>query len=88
LSVEEKSGRIRVAVNGQSYAAEWRVSGPSVFVTSSLGEASALLGGLASAPATVAGETLRQMVKAANRPARGPQSDRARFDVKDAFRRS
>jgi hypothetical protein len=87
LSNEEKTGRIRVAVNGQSYSADWEVSGQHVLVRSSLGEGSALLGGLTSAPATVATEKLREMAKAASRPPKAPFSDRSRFNVKDAFRR-
>ena len=83
LSSIEKAGRVRVVVHGQSYSADWRVVGTRVELVSSIGEDSAFLGGLALAPATVAGEKLREMAKAANRPPKTP-SDRARFNVRDA----
>ena len=84
MSSIEKSGRVRVSQFGQSYTAEWRVVGHEVEITSKIGVATALLGGLMSAPATVAQEKFREMIKAASRPSKPALSDRARFNVRDA----
>jgi hypothetical protein len=59
-----KAGHIRVTVYGKSHKAAWRVVGSTIFVTSPLGEGSAYLGALATAPATAACEKLREMVAA------------------------
>ncbi len=72
MSGREKAGRIRLNVWGQTYSATWRVEGPRVFVQSALGEDSAPLGGLASAPAIVASEKFKEMIKTANGPTKTP----------------
>jgi hypothetical protein len=54
-----------------------------VEITSELGNASVILGALASAPATVVQEKLREMARQANRPAK-TTTDRARFNIRDA----
>ncbi len=87
MNIHEKAGRVRVMVHGESYSATWRVDGPNVMISSAVGEAKAALGGLASAPASVAMEKLRQMAKAAHKPAVRPASDQARYNVREAFRR-
>ena len=45
MSINEKTGRIRVVVHGETYSATWRVDGPKVVISSAMGEASAALGG-------------------------------------------
>lgn len=83
LSDANRSGRVRVAHNGRTYTADWRVVGPRVELTSEVGEASVFLGALASAPAAAAQEKLREMARQAGKPAK-PPADRARFNVRDA----
>lgn len=83
LSGVEKTGRVRIALYGRSYKADWRVVGQTVEITSELGCASVTLGALASAPATVVQEKLREMARHADRPVRA-QTDRARFNIRDA----
>jgi len=78
----EKTGRIRLSVWGKTYSATWRVDGLRVFVQSSIGDGSAPLGGLASAPAIVAGERFKEIIKTANGPTK-PPADQKRFDVQD-----
>lgn len=86
LSDANKTGRVRVAHNGSTYTADWRVVGPRVELTSELGEASVVLGALASAPAAAAQEKLREMARQAGKPAKPakPRTDYARFNVRDA----
>ena len=79
----EKTGRIRTTFNGLNYSATWKVVGPIVEVTSALGFASAKLGGLATAPATVAVEKLREMAREASKPPK-VAVDRKRFNISDA----
>jgi hypothetical protein len=79
----EKTGRIRVTVHGKDYSATWRVVGQRVEISSSVGDAGAPLGGLVSAPASVAVEKFKDMIKLATRPPK-TASDRARFNVRDA----
>ncbi len=76
-------GRVTVRLSGREYRGMWRVVGNRVEVTSDLGTDSALLGPLASAPASVAREKLVEMAKAAERLAR-PRADTARINVRDA----
>lgn len=83
LSDANKAGRVRVALNGRTYKADWRVVGPMVELTSEIGSASVVLGALASAPAAAAQEKLREMARQADRPVK-PPADRARFNVRDA----
>jgi hypothetical protein len=83
LSGAEKAGRVRIAIDGRSYKADWRVVGQIVEITSELGSASVILGALASAPATVVQEKLREMARQANRPVK-TTTDRARFNIRDA----
>jgi hypothetical protein len=78
-----KAGRVRSSINGRTYKADWRVVGQMVEITSELGNASVILGALASAPATVVQEKLREMARQANRPAK-TTTDRARFNIRDA----
>lgn len=82
MSGVEKAGRVRIAIDGRSYRADWRVVGLIVEITSEIGTASVILGALASAPATVVQEKLREMGQA-NRPAK-VATDRARFNIRDA----
>jgi hypothetical protein len=79
----EKTGRIRTNFNGLNYSATWRVVGAVVEVTSTLRSANAKLGGLATAPATVAVEKLREMAREASKPAK-VAVDRKRFNINDA----
>jgi hypothetical protein len=79
----EKAGRIRVTVHGKDYSATWRVVGQRVEIISSVGDADAPLGGLASAPGSVAVEKFKDMIKLAGRPPK-TANDRARFNVRDA----
>jgi hypothetical protein len=83
LSDIAKVGRIRVAVDGRTYKAEWRVVGPSLEIVSEIGTANVVLGALKSAPGSVAQEKFRDMVRQANRPAK-VVGDRAWFNVRDA----
>jgi hypothetical protein len=83
LSGANKTGRVRIAIDGRSYKAEWRVVSQMVEITSELGSASVILGALASAPATVVQEKLREMARQANRPPK-TTTDRARFNIRDA----
>lgn len=83
MSGVEKAGRVRIAIDGRSYRADWRVVGLIVEITSEIGTASVILGALASAPATVVQEKLREMARQANRPAK-VATDRARFNIRDA----
>ncbi len=76
-------GRVTARLSGREHRAEWRVVGDRVEVTCELGTDSALLGPLASAPATVAREKLVELAKAAERLAR-PRVDTARFNIRDA----
>jgi hypothetical protein len=78
-----KTGRVRSSINGRTYKADWRVVGQMVEITSELGNASVILGALASAPATLVQEKLREMARQANRPAK-TTTDRARFNIRDA----
>lgn len=78
-----KAGRVRSSIDGRTYKADWRVVGQMVEITSELGNASVILGALASAPATVVQEKLREMARQANRPAK-TTTDRARFNIRDA----
>ncbi len=72
-----------VRLFGRDYRGTWHVVGNRVEVRSEVGTDSALLGPLASAPATVAREKLVEMAKAAERLAR-PRVDTARFNIRDA----
>ena len=76
-------GRVTARLSGRVYRAEWRVVGDRVEVTCEFGTDSALLGSLASAPATVARAKLVELAKAAERLAR-PKVDTARFNIRDA----
>ena len=76
-------GRLTVRLGGREYRGTWRVVGHRVEVTSEVGTDSALLGPLASAPASVAWEKLVEMAKAAERLAR-PRVDTSRFNIRDA----
>ena len=76
-------GRVTVRLGCREYLGTWRVAGNRVEVTSEVGTDSALLGPLASAPATVAREKLLEMAKAAERLAR-PRVETARFNIRDA----
>lgn len=78
-----KVGRIRVAVDGRTYKAEWRVVGPNLEIVSEIGNANVILGALKSAPGSVAQEKFRDMVRQANKPPKAV-GDRARFNVRDA----
>jgi hypothetical protein len=78
-----KTGRVMINLQRQTYRAEWRVVGRRVEVNSELGTDSALLGPLASAPATVAREKLVEMAKEAQRMER-PRPDTTRFNIGDA----
>lgn len=75
------SGRIVVTQNGQIFRAEWRANGSQVELTSEIGSATLNMGALRSAPATVAREGFRDMVRQATR-VKPPASDRARFDLR------
>ena len=83
MSDVAKVGRIRVAVDGRTYKAEWRVVGPNLEIISEIGTANVILGALKFAPETMAQEKFRDMVRQANRPAKAV-GDRARFNVRDA----
>ena len=76
-------GQVTVRLGGREYRGTWRVVGSRVEVTSEVGTNSALLGPLASAPASVTREKLVEMAKAAERQAR-PRADTARFNIRDA----
>ena len=75
------TGRIVVTENGQTFRAEWRANGSQVELTSEIGSTSVNMGALRSAPATVAREQFRGMVREATR-AKKPVGDRARFNLR------
>jgi hypothetical protein len=75
------SGKLSLAVGGQEFRAEWRVTGRRVEISSDIGSAEAALGALASASAAVAREKFREMVRVATKPPK-PASPR-RFDLRD-----
>lgn len=83
MSDVAKIGRIRVAVDGRTYKAEWRVVGPNLEIVSEIGSANVILGALKSAPGSVALEKFRDMVRQAKKPVKAA-TDRARFNVRDA----
>ena len=76
-------GRVTARLGGREFRGQWRVVGDRVEVTCEFGTDSALLGPLASAPATVAREKLVELAKAAERLAR-PRAETARFNIRDA----
>ena len=76
-------GKLTVRLFGRDYKGSWRIVRDRVEVTAEVGTDSALLGSLASAPASVAREKLMEMVKAAERSAR-PRAGMSRFDIRDA----
>ncbi len=78
----ERAGKLILNEGGRVHRADWRVVGLKVEITSEFGTADVVLGALASAPATVARERFREMVRQASRPVK-PASDRARFDLRD-----
>jgi hypothetical protein len=69
LSTIKKAGRVRIVVQGEAHVATWRVDGSNVVVSSQVGDATAALGGLSSAPAAVARETFRQLAREARKGA-------------------
>lgn len=75
------TGRIVVTENNQTFRAEWRANGSQVEITSEIGSTSVNMGALRSAPATVAREQFRGMVREATR-VKKPVGDRARFDFR------
>jgi hypothetical protein len=78
----ERAGKLILNEGGRAYRAEWKVVGLKVEITSEIGAAEVVLGALASAPATVARERFREMVRQVLRPVKSI-SERARFDLRD-----
>lgn len=67
LAVMDNAGRITLTESGQVFRADWRATGGAVELTSPLGAARVHLGALRTAPAAVAREQFREMVREALR---------------------